>query len=112
LLDEIDHGQQALPVATQKLGQSSGVRFSFGGEGVIASSQGGSPFAQKVFQPDSTKSRVENRPSTCNYAWDTVQAGASSYMALFLSHTARSKLGYDVAITPINPATAEKAMQT
>jgi len=33
-------------------------------------------------------------------------------MALFLSHTARSELGYDVAITPINPATAEKAMQT
>jgi hypothetical protein len=41
---------------------------------VIASLQGGSPFAEKVFQPDSNKSRVENRPSTFNYAWDTVDA--------------------------------------
>jgi hypothetical protein len=39
---------------------------------VIAFLQGGSPFAEKVFQPDSTKSRVENRPSTCNYGWVTL----------------------------------------
>jgi hypothetical protein len=49
--------------------------LSFRGEGVIASLQGGSPFAEKVFQPDSTKNRVENRPSTCNYEWGTLRSG-------------------------------------
>jgi len=24
------------------------------------------------FPPDSTRSRVENRPSTCDYGWDTI----------------------------------------
>jgi len=66
LLDQIDHGQQALSLTAEKLRQSFAVQFSFAAEGVIASSQGGSPFQKKVFQPDSTKNRVENRPSTSN----------------------------------------------
>jgi hypothetical protein len=35
LLDQIDYRQQALSVAAEKLGQSLGVRLSFGGDGVI-----------------------------------------------------------------------------
>jgi len=66
LLNQFDHGQQLLPVTAEKLRQSPGAGLSFAAEGVIASSQGGSPFQKKVFQPDSTKNRVENRPSTSN----------------------------------------------
>jgi hypothetical protein len=47
---------------------------------VIASLQGGPPFAEKVFQPDSTKNRVENRPSTCNYGWGTLPKAARHYI--------------------------------
>jgi hypothetical protein len=34
----------------------------------------GSPFTTESFQPDSIRNRVENRPSTFNYDWDTVAA--------------------------------------
>ena len=44
LFDQIDHRQQALPVAAEKLRQSPRARWSFRGDGVIASLQGGSPF--------------------------------------------------------------------
>src|SRR5262249_21718119 len=64
LLDQTDHVQESLPVAAEERRQFPGVRLSLAAAGVIASSQGGSPFQKKVFQPDSTKNRVENRPST------------------------------------------------
>jgi hypothetical protein len=65
-LDQIDHWQQSQSVPAEKLRQPSRVGWSFAAESVIASSQGSSPFAEKVFQPDSTKNRVENHPSTFN----------------------------------------------
>jgi hypothetical protein len=40
----IDHRQQSLPVATEKLRPLPGVALSFSGDGMIASLQGGSPF--------------------------------------------------------------------
>jgi hypothetical protein len=82
LLNQIDHRQQALPVAAEKLRQPSRVRLSFGAEAVIASLQGGSPFQKKVFQPDSTKNRVENRPLTCNYEWVTVVTPLVNYLEI------------------------------
>ncbi len=64
--DQIDHGQKALPLATEELRQSFGVNFPFAAEGVIASAQDGSPFQMEVFQPGSTKKSGRDRPSTSN----------------------------------------------
>ena len=50
---------------------------------MVASSQGGSPFLEKVFQPDSTKNRVENRPSTCNYDGVTLEFSCYNCKKLF-----------------------------
>src|SRR5215470_17206639 len=68
LLNQIDHGQQSLPLAAEKLRQPPGVGLSFGGESVIASPQGGSPFLEKVSNPTLPRigSRTAPQPLTRN----------------------------------------------
>jgi hypothetical protein len=70
VFDQLDHGQQLLPVLAQKFGQLALVDLSVVVQGVVVSSHGGSP--SKDSHPDSKQIGM-NRRLTFHYNWDTLR---------------------------------------